>query len=220
MLTRCTTRPESRCRLAGGTAFSQGMRERLMSVGSRLVIAARQPGATHSVCMTFVQLGACARSGAGDPLGDGAAVGARTSYLPGTFCWADIATPDVESAKAFYCGLLGWDFEHMASGDAPEYIVARRDCARVAALHEATDQPPHWNNYVTVEDANLVAQRTQELRGSVFAGRLDVLSAGRMTAVSDPQGAMVIAWNPAGLVGAEVVNGPGVMAWNDLLTAK
>jgi predicted enzyme related to lactoylglutathione lyase len=91
--------------------------------------------------------------------------------------------------------------------------------ARVAALHVATDQPPHWNNYVSVEDADVVARRAQELGGSVFAGPLDVLSAGRMAAISDPQGAMVIAWQPAELVGAEVVNEPGAMAWNDLLTS-
>ena len=145
-------------------------------------------------------------------------MGARTSYPPGTFCWADLATPDVGSAKAFYGGLLGWEFEHMESGDAPDYVVARRDGARVAALHEATDQPPHWNNYVSVEDADLVARRAQELGGSIFAGPLDVLSAGRMAAILDPQGAMVIAWKPGGLVGAEVVNEPGAMTWNDLLT--
>ena len=86
-------------------------------------------------------------------------MGARTSYSPGTFCWADLATPDVESAKAFYGRLLGWEFERLESGDAPDYIIARRDGARVAALHEATDQPPHWNNYVSVEDADLVAWR-------------------------------------------------------------
>jgi predicted enzyme related to lactoylglutathione lyase len=146
-------------------------------------------------------------------------VGARTGYSSGTFCWADLATTDVESAKAFYSGLLSWEFEHTESGGAPDYIVAFRDGARVAALHEATDQPPHWNNYVTVEDADLVARRAQELGGSVFAGPFDVLSAGRMAAISDPQGAMVIAWKPAGLVGAEVVNQPGAMTWNDLLTS-
>jgi predicted enzyme related to lactoylglutathione lyase len=40
-----------------------------------------------------------------------------------------------------------------------------------------------------------------------------------MAAISDPQRAIVIAWKPAGLVGAEVVNEPGAMTWNDLLTS-
>ena len=146
-------------------------------------------------------------------------MGARTSYSPGTFCWADLATPDVGSAEAFYGRLLGWEFQHTVSGDAPDYVLARRDGARVAALHDATDQPPHWNNYVSVEDADLVARRAQELGGGVLAGPLDVPSAGRMAAILDPQGAMVVAWKPGGLVGAEVVNEPGAMTWNDLLTS-
>lgn len=145
-------------------------------------------------------------------------MGSRTHYSPGTFCWADLATPDVESAKAFYGGLLAWEFENMTSGDAPDLVVARREGARVAGLHDAVGQPPHWNNYVTVEDVDVVARRAQELGGSVFAGPLEVLPAGRMAAISDPQGAIVIAWQPMGLVGAEVVNEPGAMTWNDLLT--
>jgi uncharacterized protein len=149
----------------------------------------------------------------------GAPMGTRTSYSPGTFCWADLATPNTESAKSFYGGLFDWEFEHLDSGDAPDYIVARRGGALVAALHEVIDQPPHWNNYVTVEDPDLVAQRAQELGGSVLAGPFDVLEAGRMAAISDPQGAMVIAWKPAELVGAETVNEPGAMTWNDLLTS-
>lgn len=146
-------------------------------------------------------------------------MGARTRYSPGTFCWADLATPDVASAQVFYGGLLDWEFEHLVTGDAPALIIARHAGARVAALHAATDQPPHWNNYVTVEDLDAVAGRVPQLGGSVFAGPLDVLPAGRMAAICDPQGAMVIAWEPQGLVGAETVNQPGAMAWNDLLTS-
>src|SRR5690348_11743035 len=111
-------------------------------------------------------------------------MGARTSYSPGTFCWADLATPDPEGAKAFYGGLLDWEVEDMDSGGAPDYIVARRDGARVAALHDAVGQAPAWNNYVTVAEPDLVARRAQELGGSVFAGPFDVLEAGRMAAIS------------------------------------
>jgi hypothetical protein len=90
--------------------------------------------------------------------------------------------------------------------------------AQVAALHEATDQPPHWNNYVTVADADAIAARTEELGGTVFAGPFDVLEAGRMTAIVDPTGAFVVAWQPARHFGAALVNELGAMTWNDLQT--
>lgn len=147
------------------------------------------------------------------------AVGTRTGYSSGTFCWADRATPDVEAGKAFYGGLFGWDFEHLSSPDAPDYVVCVREGARVAALHEASDQPPHWNNYVTAEDPDATAARAAELGGGVLAGPFDVLDSGRMAAITDPQGAMLVAWKPARHFGAEVVNEIGAMTWNDLITS-
>jgi hypothetical protein len=47
-------------------------------------------------------------------------MGARSSYSPGTFCWADLATPDPAGAKAFYGGLFGWRFHDLSAGDAPD----------------------------------------------------------------------------------------------------
>ena len=38
-------------------------------------------------------------------------MGARTEYAPGTFCWTDLGTTDVDGAKAFYGDLFGWTFE-------------------------------------------------------------------------------------------------------------
>jgi predicted enzyme related to lactoylglutathione lyase len=143
-------------------------------------------------------------------------VGKRASYSAGTFCWADLATPELERSQAFYGGLLDWEFEPAEPG---RYVLARRGGALVAALHAASDQPPHWNNYIAVEDVDEIAGRARELGGGVFAGPFDVGSAGRMAAITDPQGAMVIAWQPAGLMGAEVVNEPGALTWNDLMTS-
>ena len=34
-------------------------------------------------------------------------------YPDGSFCWIDLGTTDVEGAKAFYGGLLGWEFEDL-----------------------------------------------------------------------------------------------------------
>jgi predicted enzyme related to lactoylglutathione lyase len=31
------------------------------------------------------------------------------SYLPGTPCWVDLTTTDLDSSKAFYTGLFGWE---------------------------------------------------------------------------------------------------------------
>src|SRR5881296_1727288 len=35
-------------------------------------------------------------------------MGKIESYVPGSFCWAELATSDAESAKKFYTRMFGW----------------------------------------------------------------------------------------------------------------
>ena len=37
----------------------------------------------------------------------------RTSYTPGTPCWIDLSTPDVEAAERFYGPLFGWEIPEL-----------------------------------------------------------------------------------------------------------
>ena len=38
------------------------------------------------------------------------------SYAPGTFCWADLGSPDALDAKRFYTALFGWTAEDRPMG--------------------------------------------------------------------------------------------------------
>ena len=52
--------------------------------------------------------------------------------------------------------------------------------------------PPHWNCYVSVDDADASAARAAELGATVLlAEPFDVFEAGRMAAFADPQGAVL-----------------------------
>jgi predicted enzyme related to lactoylglutathione lyase len=145
-------------------------------------------------------------------------MGERTSYAPGTFSWADLATSDAEAAKAFYASLLGWDYEDNPVGDGMVYSMARRDGRRVAALFSSERQPPHWNCYVTVDSIDELTPRAAELGGRVLEEPFDVMDAGRTSVVVDPTGAALCLWQPGATIGAELVNTPGAMTWNDLVT--
>ncbi len=142
----------------------------------------------------------------------------RTSYKPGTFSWADLATSDVDAAQEFYGALHGWEFDPLPIPDGGVYVMARKNGKNVAALAEDTRQPPHWNNYVTVESADDAARRAEELGGSVVAPAFDVMDAGRMAVVQDPTGGILCVWEPRENIGAYLVNEPGAMTWNDLTT--
>ena len=90
----------------------------------------------------------------------------------------------------------------------------------VAGLGERQDEsiPPHWNCYVTVEDADASAARAAELGATMLAPPFDVFDAGRMAAFADPQGAVLSVWQAKESIGAGLVNAVGALTWNDLVT--
>jgi predicted enzyme related to lactoylglutathione lyase len=144
-------------------------------------------------------------------------MGERTSYPPGTFSWAELATNDADAAKAFYTQLFGWEYEDNPAGEGQIYSMAKRDGHYVAALFSA-DQPPHWNCYVTVASADETAQRAKELGAGVVAEPFDVMEVGRMAVITDSAGAALCLWEPRAHIGATLVNTPGSLTWNDLVT--
>jgi uncharacterized protein len=151
-------------------------------------------------------------------------MGERAQYTPGTFCWVDLSTTDQEGAKAFYSSLFGWEIEDMPAGEGMIYSMARKNGKYVAAISLQQPQqieagvPPTWNSYVSVESADAAADRANELGGNVHAPPFDVLEAGRMTVIQDPQGGFFMAWQPKQMIGAELVNEPGAFCWNELNT--
>jgi predicted enzyme related to lactoylglutathione lyase len=145
-------------------------------------------------------------------------MGERTSYPPGTLSWAELATSDADAAKAFYTRLFGWEYEDNPAGEEGQiYSMALRDGHHVAALFKA-DQPPHWNCYVTVASADETAAAAKANGGGVMAEPFDVMDVGRMAVITDPTGAALCLWEPRKHIGATLVNTPGAMTWNDLVT--
>src|SRR4051794_3700723 len=148
-------------------------------------------------------------------------MGERTSHAPGTFSWADLGTSDADGAKAFYGGLLGWEFEDMPIPDSPPYSMATIGGRTVAAVYGKRDEaaPSAWLSYVTVEDADAAAARAGELGGTVISEPFDVMEAGRMAVLQDPTGAVFAVWQPRASIGAQLVNEAGPVCLNRLKTS-
>jgi predicted enzyme related to lactoylglutathione lyase len=147
-------------------------------------------------------------------------MGERTSHAPGTFSWVDLSTTDLEAAKGFYGGLFDWEFDDLPVGDGIVYSMCRLDGKAVCAISEQREEgiPPHWNNYVTVDDLEARTAQAGELGGKVMVEPFDVLDAGRMSVISDATGAVLCMWVPRNSIGAELVNVPGALTWNELAT--
>jgi predicted enzyme related to lactoylglutathione lyase len=151
-------------------------------------------------------------------------VGERTSYETGAFSWVDLSTTDPEAAKRFYAGLFGWELEDTPAGEGVTYTMCRIGGKAVAAISGQMEierqqgVPPHWNSYITAHDLDERAGRVSELGGNVMAPPFDVLDVGRMAVVADPTGAVFMMWQPKSSIGAELVNVPDALTWNELGT--
>lgn len=145
-------------------------------------------------------------------------------YPHGTFSWADLASTDANKSKAFYTTLIGWQADDIPIGGGAVYTMLKHEGSTVTALSQmqpemaANGIPSHWNNYVTVDDVDALAKKVTELSGIVIAELFDVFDNGRMMVLQDPGGAMLSLWQPRNHIGAELVNTPGAMSWNQLST--
>jgi uncharacterized protein len=151
-------------------------------------------------------------------------MGERTKHTPGTFSWVDLSTTDQEGAKAFYSGLFGWEADDRPVGDGVVYSMQEIGGTDVAAISPQPEQqreagvPPLWNSYVTVESADDAASKAGELGATVHAPPFDVMDVGRIAVIQDPQGAFFMIWEPKTNIGAQLVNAPGALCWNELHT--
>jgi predicted enzyme related to lactoylglutathione lyase len=145
----------------------------------------------------------------------------RTSYEPGTPSWVDLTTPDVDASARFYGALFGWETE--SAGPVEEtggYAMFKLDGRNVAGVGPIMQegQPAVWSTYVSTDDADATVARATEAGAAVIAGPMDVMDAGRMAFVAHPGGGMIGIWQPGRTTGAEVVNEPGTLTWNELHT--
>jgi predicted enzyme related to lactoylglutathione lyase len=145
----------------------------------------------------------------------------RDGYIPGVPCWIDSSQPDPEASLAFYRGLFGWDFENVMPEGSGAYFIGRIRGGDVAALGSIPEGGPPmavWNTYIWVESADDTASKARDAGGAVLADPFDVMDAGRMAVLADPEGAVFSVWQAKGNKGAKVVNEHGSLNFNGLAT--
>src|SRR5438034_11192597 len=153
---------------------------------------------------------------------EGAVLPERDGYIAGVPCWVDTSQPDPDAAADFYGGLFGWEFEDAMPAGAPgTYLIARLrggDVAAVSSQPEGAPPQAVWNTYIWVEDADEAASRAREAGGTVLSEPFEVMDAGRMAVLGDPEGAAFCVWQAREHKGARIVNEPGSLNFNVLNT--
>ena len=153
----------------------------------------------------------------------------RDGYIPGVPCWVDTSQPDPRAALPFYRGLFGWDFKNvMPEGSGGDYFVGYirgGDVAGMGPVPDGASPMATWNTYIWVDSADDASARARQAGGQVLTEPFDVMQAGRMAVLADPEGAVFMVWQAEDHKGAKVVNEHGSLNFNglasrDLKTAR
>lgn len=110
---------------------------------------------------------------------------------PGTFCWADLITPNEALAKTFYESLFGWKLTFGEGKDSGYlHIVNGEKFIGGIASGEHASGPPHWRAYFAVADVGDSIQRAANLGAKTLFGPVGIQGQGRFAVLADPQGAV------------------------------
>lgn len=144
-----------------------------------------------------------------------------TAYPPGTFCWIDLTTNELDKAKAFYSKLFRWQGEDMPAGNGMTYTMMRLNGDDVAGMGPQmpgapAGTPATWNSYISVDNMDTMVAKAKSLGANVLHEPMDVMEAGRHAVLADPEGAIFMLWQGKQHIGAKVVNEPGSLVWNEL----
>ena len=119
----------------------------------------------------------------------------RDGYPAGVPCWTDVIQPDLDATIAFYGELFGWTFEVRTPDGAPAaYAYARRDGLLVGGVGgpPQAETPAGWTTYVWVDSADAATAAVQSAGGAVLTEPFDVMDAGRMAVLADPDKAAAV----------------------------
>jgi uncharacterized protein len=112
----------------------------------------------------------------------------------GTFIWNELLTGDVEAAKRFYTGLVGWTFSAHPMPNGGTYWIAEIDGKPVAGIMTMPRElpptvPPHWFEYMEVDDVDARLTVATQHGGKIMRPPFDVPDVGRLGFVTDATGA-------------------------------
>ncbi|MER7753976.1 VOC family protein [Kitasatospora sp. NPDC097643] len=143
-----------------------------------------------------------------------------TDFPIGSPCWIDLGSPDVNATVEFYGRVFGWTFQS-AGPEAGGYGFLQANGKTVAAVGPLTEQGAQsaWTTYFRTADADATAKAVKNVGGTVRVPPMDVMDAGRMAQLTDPQGAQFAIWQAGTVKGLDVVSEDNALVWTELHAA-
>lgn len=142
-----------------------------------------------------------------------------TPWDPGTPCWVDLMSPDLDGSRAFYGAFFGWEFE-IGGAEFGGYTMCKLRDRFVAGLGPIMQagHPTVWTTYLATDDIRATADKIGAAGGTVVSGPMDVATVGEMLVARDSTGGTFAAWQPGEHFGFGLANEPGSVVWNEFVT--
>ena len=140
-----------------------------------------------------------------------------TAWPGGTPCWVDLGVDDIDKARAFYGGLLGWDIQPgpPEAGGYAICLLRGRPAAGIGPKMGPAEMPTVWTTYLAADSADDIAAKVKTAGGQLLTDLMDVMDAGRMAIAADPAGAVFGIWQGRAHTGVGVADEPGSLCWNE-----
>jgi uncharacterized protein len=111
---------------------------------------------------------------------------------PGSVCWNETFSRDMEGSQAFYSAVFGYEYGDMSTPEF-RYATLKIDGKEVGGIGELgasvpPEVPAHWSTYFAAGDTDAAVAAVTGAGGSVTREPWDT-PYGRMAVVSDDQGA-------------------------------
>jgi hypothetical protein len=145
----------------------------------------------------------------------------RDATLPGTPCWTDLWTSDVEGSRRFYGELFGWEALDPDPSYGGYFTFARKGVWTAGGMGDMGDVKANnaWKPYLASDDVTKTIEAAQAAGGQVAVPGTPVGDLGVQGVLIDPTGATIGVWQAGTWPGFAVVEEDGAPSWFELHTA-
>jgi len=139
----------------------------------------------------------------------------------GKIIWADLVTPDLAKAEAFYTRVFGWSYRAVRGGHV-NYAVALVDGRPIAGLLQqplpsGERRQPAWLTFIAAQDVDAATQSALKLGAVSVSEARTYPGRGRQSVLADPEGAVFAVLASSSGDPPDVLAAPGEWIWSSLL---
>jgi len=148
--------------------------------------------------------------------------GSQPQHLQGKIVWADLITPNLAGAQAFYTGVFGWVVRDIHVGNT-DYAVASVDGRPIAGLVQRTiptgeQKQSHWLTFLAVRNADAAVRTAAADGAKILSKPTTYRGRGRQAVLAGSDGAVFAVIESTSGDPGDFLAAPGEWIWSTLLT--